>query len=93
MLTKKERARYSAIVRQLSAMSSNGWDRATHDDYAPLEAELAALGEKMIQMDQSQIFEAQEHALRVRLVAIPKDGREAGMIMRELSRRYGGCVS
>lgn len=46
-LTKREQARYRAIVRDLSRLSRNGWERATHDDYAPLEAELARLGEKM----------------------------------------------
>ncbi len=47
-MTKKERARYSAIVRQLSDLSRNGWDRTTHDDYEPLERELNALADKMI---------------------------------------------
>ena len=46
-LTKKEQARYRAIVRQLSDMSKRGWDRATHVDYEPLEAELNKLAEKM----------------------------------------------
>lgn len=47
-LTKREQARYRAIVQQLSKLSQKGWDRATHDDYAPLEAELAALAEKQV---------------------------------------------
>lgn len=46
-LTKKEQARYRAIVRQLARLSSNGWDRSTHVDYEPLEAELRALADKM----------------------------------------------
>jgi hypothetical protein len=46
-LTKKEQARYRAIVAELSRLSRNGWEKATHDDYAPLETELAALAEKM----------------------------------------------
>jgi hypothetical protein len=46
-LTKKEQARYHAIVRELSRLSHNGWDRATHTDYEPLEAELAKLGDKL----------------------------------------------
>ena len=48
MLTKKEQARYRAIIGQLARMSRNGWDRATHVDYEPLEAELRALGDKLI---------------------------------------------
>ncbi len=47
-MTKKEQARYRAIVRELSRLSRNGWDRATHGDYEPLEKELAALGDKLI---------------------------------------------
>lgn len=46
-LTKKEQARYRAIVRELSRLSRNGWDRTTHVDYEPLEAELRALADKM----------------------------------------------
>lgn len=46
-LTKKERARYRAIIRELSRLSRNGWDRATHDDYAALETELAVLAAKL----------------------------------------------
>jgi hypothetical protein len=46
-LTKKEQARYRAIVQQLSRMSSRGWERATHPDYEPLERELQELGDKM----------------------------------------------
>lgn len=46
-LTKKEQARYRAIVRQLSRMSAKGWERATHPDYEPLEKELAVLADKM----------------------------------------------
>ena len=48
-LTKKEQARYRAIIRELSRLSRNGWDRATHVDYEPLEAELKVLAEKMTQ--------------------------------------------
>ncbi len=47
-LTKKEQARYRAIVRQLSDLSRRGWSQATHADYAPLEAELRALADKMV---------------------------------------------
>ena len=47
-LTKREQARYRAIVTQLSRMSSRGWERATHPDYEPLEKELRELGDKMI---------------------------------------------
>lgn len=46
-LTKREAARYRAIVRELSRLSSNGWDRATHPDYEPLERELRQLSDKM----------------------------------------------
>lgn len=46
--TKKDQARYRAIVRELSRLSSNGWDRATHQDWEPLEDELAMLGRKMV---------------------------------------------
>ena len=46
-LTKKEQARCRAIVRELSRLSRNGWDRATHVDYEPLEAELNVLASKM----------------------------------------------
>lgn len=48
MLTKKEQARYRAITQQLSRLSRNGWDRATHVDYEPLEKELKALADKMV---------------------------------------------
>lgn len=47
MLTKKEQARYRAILRELSRLSHNGWDRATHVDYEPLEAELSVLSAKL----------------------------------------------
>lgn len=46
-LTKKEQARYRAIIRQLSDLSKNGWSQATHPDYEPLEKELRALADKM----------------------------------------------
>lgn len=42
-MTKKEKARFSGIVRELSALSRDGWRHATSVDYAPLEAELRAL--------------------------------------------------
>ena len=47
-LTKRERARYRAIIRELSRLSARGWDRATYPDYAPLEAELQVLVGKLI---------------------------------------------
>jgi hypothetical protein len=47
-MTRREQARYRAIVNQLSKMSRNGWDRASHPDYEPLEKELAELAEKMV---------------------------------------------
>ena len=49
--TKKDQARYRAIVRELSRLSSKGWDRATHEDWESLETELAALGEKMVRSE------------------------------------------
>lgn len=48
-LTKKEQARYRAIVRELSRLSRKGWSRATHVDYEPLEKELNALATKMVE--------------------------------------------
>lgn len=51
MLTKKEEARYRAIVRQIARMREQGWTPDTHPDFEPLEAELAALGTKMIPAD------------------------------------------
>ena len=50
-LTQKEQARYRAIVRQLSSLSSRGWERATHPDYEPLERELRQLADKMTAKD------------------------------------------
>ena len=47
MLTKKEKARYRAIIRQLSDMSYRGWDKHSHVDWEPLEAELTILANKM----------------------------------------------
>lgn len=43
MLTKKEQARYRAIVRELSDLSRGGWKHARPCDYALLERELDAL--------------------------------------------------
>ena len=47
ILTRKEQARYRAIIRELSRLSKRGWDRATHGDYEPLEAELDKLTNKL----------------------------------------------
>ena len=51
-LTKKEQSRYRAIVRELSRLSRNGWDQATHVDYEPLETELRQLADKLVEGDQ-----------------------------------------
>jgi hypothetical protein len=42
-MTKKEFARYRAIILELSDLSRNGWSNALPSDYAPLEAEFRAL--------------------------------------------------
>lgn len=46
-LTKREQARYRAIMRRLAQLSSNGWDRASHPDFEPLEIELEMLARKL----------------------------------------------
>lgn len=38
--TAKQRARYRAIVRELSRLSTGGWAQASCLDYVPLEREL-----------------------------------------------------
>jgi hypothetical protein len=45
-LTKKQRARRSAIIAELCRLSRNGWANALPCDYVPLEAELRALETK-----------------------------------------------
>jgi hypothetical protein len=48
-LSKKQQARYRAIVRTLSQLSSIGWSHATHPDYEPLEKELAQLANNLVE--------------------------------------------
>jgi hypothetical protein len=45
--TKKDQARRSEIIKQLSELSRDGWWRACRYDYVPLERELRELTEKM----------------------------------------------
>lgn len=47
-MTRKEQARYRAIIRQIAGMRARGWDRHTHGDFDILEAELNVLGAKLI---------------------------------------------
>lgn len=42
-LTRKEKARWRAIVSQLRELSRDGWKHAKPCDYEPLERELRAL--------------------------------------------------
>jgi hypothetical protein len=46
-VTKKEQARYRAIMRELARLREAGWDRTTHPDFEPLDKELAVLAEKI----------------------------------------------
>lgn len=46
MLTKNECVRRSAIIKELSRLSRDGWVNATREEYLPLERELDALNEK-----------------------------------------------
>jgi hypothetical protein len=45
-MTKKDKARYAEIVRQLCHLSRDGWRWATRADWEPLETELRALNAK-----------------------------------------------
>ena len=45
-LTRTERARRSAIIKELSQLSRDSWSRATSADWQPLERELSALNAK-----------------------------------------------
>lgn len=45
-LTRKEQARKSLLIHELSNMSHNGWQGYHSCDWEPLEKELAALQEK-----------------------------------------------
>jgi hypothetical protein len=45
-LTRKEQQRRSQIIKELSALSHNGWSNARAVDYRPLEKELAAFAIK-----------------------------------------------
>lgn len=47
MMTKREQARYRAIVRQLDRMRRRGWEPNTHPDFEPLETELLILVNKL----------------------------------------------
>jgi hypothetical protein len=47
-LTHRDRARRSAIIRELSDLSRNGWSQARPCDYQPLERELEALNAKTL---------------------------------------------
>jgi hypothetical protein len=42
-MTKTQKKRRSAIIRELSNLSKNGWNNARPEDYLPLESELRAL--------------------------------------------------
>lgn len=42
-MTKKQRARRTAIIKQLSELSRDGWKNTKPCDYQPLEAELRQL--------------------------------------------------
>jgi hypothetical protein len=42
-MTRKQRARRSAIIAELCRLSRNGWRDAKPVDYLPLEAELRAI--------------------------------------------------
>lgn len=44
MTNQAQRKRRSAIIRELSHLSRNGWAHAKPYDYEPLEAELKTLG-------------------------------------------------
>jgi hypothetical protein len=46
VMTKKDKARYAEIVRQLCQLSRDGWRWATRADWEPLETELRALKAK-----------------------------------------------
>jgi hypothetical protein len=48
-LTKKEQARYRAIMRHLARLQRNGWSKNDHPDFEILVAEAAALAIKMTQ--------------------------------------------
>lgn len=42
-MTKRDQARYHAIINELSAMGRHGWHHYTWRDWQPLERELAQL--------------------------------------------------
>ena len=43
MLTRKEKARWRAIISQLRVLSRDGWKHSTRSEYMPLLRELWAL--------------------------------------------------
>ena len=45
-MTRKDRARRTEIIRELSRLSRNGWRAAKPCDYEPLEAELREIEER-----------------------------------------------